>query len=196
MKTKLLLLIGLMVSLVLIFSQLKPQDYPYYKENKNYVVDNNYLIKDVKKLSADDVNSLLKLQTAYGGTLNKNYIVNVINKQNIIRGCLLKANIDWRKYGNINTKVKEILSKYSAKELSPNYYSIQNNQVVTSAVALKENDLTSINRLTVIGANDVTICGEYMKVDRISRLLRITRNPRVLDPKVNVKLDQVLVNYR
>ncbi|CAA7196495.1 hypothetical protein [Chryseobacterium potabilaquae] len=196
MKTKSLFLIGLMVSVILIFSQLKPQDYPFYKENKNYVVDNNHLIKDVKKLSPNDVNSLLKLQRTYGGALNKNYIINVINKQNIIKGCLLKANIDWKKYGDLNVKVKEILSKYSAKELVPNYYSIQNNQVVTDAVMLNEKDITSLNKLTIIGANEVTICGEYMKAQRISRLLRLTRNIRVIDPKVNVKLDQVLVNYR
>ncbi|CAA7386321.1 hypothetical protein [Chryseobacterium fistulae] len=196
MKTKSLFLIGLMVSVILIFSQLKPQDYPFYKENKNYVVDNNHLIKDVKKLSPNDVNSLLKLQRTYGGALNKNYIINVINKQNIIKGCLLKANIDWKKYGDLNVKVKEILSKYSAKELAPNYYSIQNNQVVTDAVMLNEKDIASLNRLTIIGANEVTICGEYMKAQRISRLLRLTRNIRVIDPKVNVKLDQVLVNYR
>ncbi|RNA61042.1 hypothetical protein D1631_03365 [Chryseobacterium nematophagum] len=159
-------------------------------------MDNNHLIKDVKKLSPNDVNSLLKLQRTYGGALNKNYIINVLNKQNIIKGCLLKANIDWKKYGDLNVKVKEILSKYSAKELAPNYYSIQNNQVVTDAVMLNEKDITSLNRLTIIGANEVTICGEYMKAQRISRLLRLTRNIRVIDPKVNVKLDQVLVNYR
>ena len=33
----------------MIFSQLKPQEMSFYKEKGNYIVDNNYILKDVKK---------------------------------------------------------------------------------------------------------------------------------------------------
>lgn len=196
MKTKTLVLIGAVVSIVFIFSQLKPQDYPFYKENKNYVVDSNYLIKDVKKLSPDDVKTLMKFQTTYGRTLGKNYLVNVINRQNILRGCLMKANIDWTKYGNLKDRVQEILAKYGAKELNTNYYSIQNNQVVTNAVLFKDKDLVSLNKLSIKGANEVTICGDYMKSVRISRLLRVTRMDTKFDPRVSVKMSDILAQYK
>ncbi|SEH27260.1 hypothetical protein [Chryseobacterium culicis] len=39
MKTQTLLLIGAIAGLVLIFSQLKPQEMSFYKEKGNYIVD-------------------------------------------------------------------------------------------------------------------------------------------------------------
>jgi hypothetical protein len=95
MKTKTLFLIGTIVGLVIIFSQLKPQEMSFYKEKGNYIVDNNYIIKDVKK-SDEDMKTLVQLQNLHQARLGTNFIVYKINRQYVIRGCLLKANIDWK----------------------------------------------------------------------------------------------------
>jgi len=129
MKTKTLFLIGAIVGLVIIFSQLKPQEMSFYKEKGNYIVDNNYILKDVKRISDEDMKSLLRLQKLHQKSLGTNFIIYKINRQYVIRGCLMKANIDWKKYGDLRAKVEGILKKYEAKELGRDYYAIQNNQV-------------------------------------------------------------------
>ena len=71
--------------------------------------------------------SLLSLQKLHQNSLGTNFIIYKINRQYVIRGCLMKANIDWKKYGDLREKVDGILKKYGAKELGKDYYAIQNN---------------------------------------------------------------------
>lgn len=197
MKTKTLFLIGTIVGLVIIFSQLKPQEMSFYKEKGNYIVDNNYIIKDVKKISDEDMKTLVQLQNLHQARLGTNFIVYKINRQYIIRGCLLKANIDWKKYGDLRTKVDVILKKYGAKELGTDYYSIQNNQFATNAALLSQKDIASLNRLTVRGAEEYTICPPTMGRKNLTNvIIKSVKNNMTIDPKINVRLNSVLVNYK
>ncbi|MFZ4931866.1 hypothetical protein [Chryseobacterium sp. Mn2064] len=197
MKTKTLLLIGVIVGFVIIFSQLKPQEMSFYKDKGNYIVDNNYLIKDVKKISDEDMKTLLSLQKLHQTSLGTNFIIYKVNRQYIIRGCLLKANIDWKKYGDLKTKVDGIIKKYGAKELGTNYYSIQNNQFATNAALLSQKDIASLNKLTVRGADEYTICPPTMGRKNLTNvIMKSVKNNIAIDPKINVKLNSVLVNYK
>ncbi len=197
MKTKTLFLIGTIVGLVIIFSQLKPQEMSFYKEKGNYIVDNNYIIKDVKKISDEDMKTLVQLQNLHQARLGTNFIVYKINRQYVIRGCLLKANIDWKKYGDLRTKVDVILKKYEAKELGTDYYSIQNNQFATNAALLSQKDIASLNKLTVRGAEEYTICPPTMGRKNLTNvIIKSVKNNMTIDPKINVRLNSVLVNYK
>ncbi|KMQ59332.1 hypothetical protein ACM46_19635 [Chryseobacterium angstadtii] len=198
MKTKTLLLIGAIAGLVFFFSRLAPQEMTFYKEKGNYVVDNNYIIKSVKKISDDDLKSLLKLQKDYSTSLGTNFIVYKMNRQYIIRGCLLKANIDWKKYGDLKSKVDGILQKYGAKELTPNYYAIQSNQAVTQAALLTQKDITSLNKLSIRGADEYTICPPLIGRKNLTNvLMKSVRNDiGGIDPKINTRLNNILVNYK
>ncbi|PWN69892.1 hypothetical protein C1631_007700 [Chryseobacterium phosphatilyticum] len=197
MKTKTLFLIGAIVGLVIIFSQLTPQEMSFYKEKGNYIVDNNYMIKDVKKISDDDIKTLLNLQKIHQNGLGTNFIVYKMNRQYIIRGCLMKANIDWKKYGDLRSKVDGILKKYGAKELGNDYYAIQNNQFATNAALLTQRDIASLNKLTVRGADEYTICPPTMGRKNLTYvIMKSVKTNIAIDPKINVKLNNVLVNYK
>ncbi|RQO34161.1 hypothetical protein DBR39_21640 [Chryseobacterium sp. KBW03] len=197
MKTKTLFLIGAIVGLVIIFSQLKPQEMTFYKEKGNYIVDNNYIIKDVKKISDEDMKNLLSLQKLHQNGLGTNFIVYKINRQYIIRGCLIKANIDWKKYGDLRTKVDDILKKYGAKELRTDYYAIQNNQVATNAALLSQKDIASLSKLTIRGAEEYTICPPTMGRKNLTNvIIKSIKANTAIDPRINVKLNNVLVNYK
>ncbi|NIF03824.1 hypothetical protein F3J23_00045 [Chryseobacterium sp. Tr-659] len=197
MKAKTLFLIGAIVGIVIIFSQLKPQEMSFYKEKGNYIVDNNYIIKEVKKISDDDVKTLLRLQNLHQKTLGTNFLVYKINRQYIIRGCFMKANIDWKKYGDLKIRVDEILKKYGAKELGTDYYAIQNNQVATNAALLSQKDIAALGKLTVRGADEYTICPPTMGRKNLTNvIMKSVKNNMTIDPKINVKLNNVLVNYK
>ncbi|PTT29703.1 hypothetical protein DBR28_16335 [Chryseobacterium sp. HMWF028] len=197
MKTKTLFLIGAIVGLVIIFSQLKPQEMSFYKEKGNYIVDNNYILKDVKKISDEDMKNLLSLQKLHQNSLGTNFIIYKINRQYVIRGCLMKANIDWKKYGDLRAKVEEILKKYGAKELGTDYYAIQNNQVATNAALLSQKDIASLSKLTIRGAEEYTICPPTMGRKNLTNvIIKSYKVNTAIDPRINVKLNNVLVNYK
>jgi hypothetical protein len=197
MKTKTLFLIGSIVGLIIIFSQLKPQEMSFYKEKGNYIVDNNYIIKDVKKISDDDMKTLLRLQNLHQTSLGTNFIIYKVNRQYIIRGCLLKANIDWKKYGDLRSKVDVILKKYGAKELGKDYYSIQNNQFATNVALLSQKDIASLGKLTVRGADEYTICPPTMGRKNLTNvIIKSVKSNTGIDPRINVKLNNVLANYK
>jgi hypothetical protein len=195
MKTNTLLLIGLLAGLVIISSQLRPQKMSFYKDNNNYVIDNNHIIKDVKKISDKDIATMIKLQNSYGGILRTNFLVNKINRNWITRGCLMKANLDWSKYGDLKTKVDGILKKYGAKELDKNYYSIHNNQVVTQASLLTQKDLATFDKLSIRGADEYTICPVIGKKN-LNNFIRKNAVNSPVDIKINSKLESVLKQYR
>lgn len=195
MKTNTLFLIGLIAGLVIMSSQLRPQEMSFYKENNNYVIDNNHIIKGVKKISDKDIATMIKLQDSYGVILRTNFLVNKINRNWITKGCLMKADLDWSKYGDLRTKVDGILKKYGAKELSKNYYSIQNNQVVTKASLLAQKDLTTFDKLSIRGADEYTICPVIGKRN-LTNLIRKTTVNSPMDIKINSKLENTLKQYR
>ncbi|MCJ7933521.1 MAG: hypothetical protein MUW56_07760 [Chryseobacterium sp.] len=195
MKTKTLLLMGAIVGLVIIFSQLKPQEMSFYKEKGNYIVDNNYIIKEVKRISDGDMKNLIELQKKHQSSLGTNFIIYKTNRQYIIRGCLIKANIDWKRYGDLRSKVDVILKKYGAQELGADYYAVQNNQVATNAALLSQKDIASLSKLTVRGADEYTICPPG-KRNLTNVIMKSVKNNIGIDPKINVRLNNVLTNYK
>lgn len=197
MKTKTLFLIGVLVAFVTISSQLQPQQMSFYKENGNYLVDRNYLIKDVKKLSDADIATMLELQKKYSGALKTNYIFQTVIRNHITIGCLEKADIDWGRYGDLKLKMDVILKKYGAKELNKGYYSIRNNQIVTNAVMLKQKDITSLSKLSVRGADEYSICPDIIGKKNFTNVIvkAIKGNPGI-DPRINIKLNDVLASYK
>ncbi|WP_129059440.1 hypothetical protein [Chryseobacterium sp. CH1] len=51
--------------------------------------------------------------------MGTNFIIYKINRQYVIRGCLMKANIDWTKYGDLRAKVEGILKNTELKNWVP-----------------------------------------------------------------------------
>jgi hypothetical protein len=87
--------------------------------------------------------------------------------------------------------------KYGAKELGTDYYSIQNNQFATNAALLSQKDIASLNKLTVRGAEEYTICPPTMGRKNLTNvIIKSVKNNMTIDPKINVRLNSVLVNYK
>lgn len=197
MKTNTLFLIGLLAGLVIISSQLRPQKMSFYKENNNYVIDNGYIIKDVKKISNADLSAIIDLQNGYQGKLMKSFVLKTKVRNYINQGCFDILTTDWRKYGDLKVKLDGILSKYQPQELGKNYYSIQNNQIVTNAKLLKSKDIAALNKLTVRGANEYTICPDFQgKLNKKIMIYKSVRGNAIIDPKINLKLNEILANYK
>lgn len=197
MKTNTLILIGVIAGLVIISSQLRPQKMSFYKENNNYVIDNGYIIKDVKKISEADLSAMLELQNTYKGRLIKSFVLQKKIKNYIHQGCFDILTNDWKKYGDLRAKLDDILGKYRPQELGQNYYSIQNNQIVTSAKLLKAKDIASLDKMTIRGANEYSICPDFQgKLTKRIMLYKSVRGNASIDPKVNLKLNEILANYK
>ncbi|MGH2666803.1 hypothetical protein [Flavobacterium sp.] len=221
MKTKTLLLIGTIAFGLLLLSQCKPKKMLVYNEDGNYIVDNNFLIKDTKEMSRTDIDGLIALDKEYekiGGAGFLNYIVHTQNiqhiaqiqriakiqawdhlakftKLNIIhRGCFERADIDWNSFGDIKVRLDKILSKYKYTSLDGNI-GITANKIVINAAKLSEEDMGTFNRLTVVGIDENNICNDYMGTKAFSRLLiRTTRTP--FDENLNQQVINVIKKYQ
>jgi hypothetical protein len=215
MKTKTLLVVGVIAIGLVLFSQRKPQKMLIYNENGNYVVDNNFLIKDAKEMSRADLNGLIALDKEYskiGGVGFLNYIVNTQKIQHISRiqtlqrvtkftrlniidkGCFEIIDIDWKSYGDIKARLDRILSKYKYASLDGNI-GITANKIVVNAAKLSKKEVTNFNKLSVVGIDENNICNDYMGTKAFSRVLtRTTRTP--FDKKLNQQVINVIKQYQ
>lgn len=215
MRTKTLLIIGVIAFGLVLFSQCKPKKMLVYNEDGNYIVDNNFLIKDAKEMSRTDIESLIALDKEYtkiGGTGFLNYIVNTqkiqhiaqiqtwdrvakFTKLNIIhKGCFERADIDWNSFGDIKVRLDKVLSKYQFASLDGNV-AITANKIVVNAAKLSEQDMATFNRLSVVGIDENNICNDYMGTKAFSRLLiRTTRTP--FDENLNQQVINVIKQYQ
>lgn len=215
MKTKTLLVIGVIAVGLVLFSQRKPQKMLIYNENGNYIVDNNFLIKDAKEMSRADLNGLIALDKEYtkiGGAGFLNYIVHTQRIQHITRiktwvhvakftklniihkGCFERADIDWKSYGDIKVRLDKIVSKYKYASLDGNIGIIAN-KIAVNATKLSKKDISTFNRLTIVGIDENNICNDYMGTKAFSRILtRTTRTP--FDQKLNKEVINVIQQYR
>ncbi|TGD57925.1 hypothetical protein [Flavobacterium humi] len=215
MRTKTLLLIGVIALGLVLFSQCKPKKMLVYNEDGNFIVDNNFLIKDAKEMSRTDIESLIALDKEYtkiGGTGFLNYIVNTqriqhiaqiqtwdhvakFTKLNMIhKGCFERADIDWNSFGDIKVRLDKILSKYQFASLDGNV-AITANKIVVNAAKLSEQDMATFNRLSVVGIDENNICNDYMGTKAFSRMLiRTTRTP--FDENLNQQVINVIKQYQ
>nr|WP_315247209.1 hypothetical protein [uncultured Flavobacterium sp.] len=215
MKTKTLLIIGVIAFGLILFSQCKPKKMLIYNENGNYFVDNNFLIKDAKEMSRADIDGLIALDkeyTRFGGSGFLNYIVQTqiiqhvnqiktltrvskIAKLNVIhKGCFDVIDINWNNYGDIKARLDNILSKYEYASLDGNI-GIAGNKIVTKATKLPEQEISTFNKLSVVGIDENNICNDYMGTKAFSRLLmRTTRTP--FDKNLNQQVINVIKQYQ
>ncbi|CAD0007261.1 MULTISPECIES: hypothetical protein [Flavobacterium] len=215
MKTKTLLIIGVIAFGLILFSQCKPKKMLVYNENGNYFVDNNFLIKDAKEMSRADIDGLIALDkeyTKFGGSGFLNYIVQTqiiqhvnqiktltrvskIAKLNVIhKGCFDVIDINWNNYGDIKARLDNILSKYEYASLDGNI-GIAGNKIVTKATKLSEQEISTFNKLSVVGIDENNICNDYMGTKAFSRLLmRTTRTP--FDKNLNQQVINVIKQYQ
>jgi len=215
MKTKTLLIIGVIAFGLILFSQCKPKKMLVYNENGNYFVDNNFLIKDAKEMSRADIDGLIALDkeyTRFGGSGFLNYIVQTqiiqhvnqiktltrvskIAKLNVIhKGCFDVIDINWNNYGDIKARLDNILSKYEYASLDGNI-GIAGNKIVTKATKLSEQEISTFNKLSVVGIDENNICNDYMGTKAFSRLLmRTTRTP--FDKNLNQQVINVIKQYQ
>lgn len=215
MKTKTLLIIGVIAFGLILFSQCKPNKMLVYNEGGNYFVDNNFLIKNVKEMSKADIDGLIALDkeyTKFGGAGFLNYIVHTqriqhinriqnwdrlakFTKLNIIhKGCFERADIDWNSFGDIKVRLDKIVSKYKYVSLDGNI-GIEANKIVIDATKLSEKDVSTLNRLSVAGIDENNICNDYMGTKAFSRVL--TRTTKIaIDKNLNQQVINVIKQYQ
>lgn len=215
MKTKTLLMIGFIAFGLMIFSQCKPKKMLVYNEDGNYIVDNNFLIKNTKEMSKADLESLIALDREYGKIGGLGFIHYIVNTQKIQRinriqawdqltkfthlnlihkGCFERADIDWNMYGDLKVRLDKILNKYQYSSLDGNI-GITANKIVVDAARLSEKDMGTLNGLSVVGLDENNICNDYMGTKAFSRLLmRTTRTP--FDENLNQQVLKVIKQYQ
>ena len=194
----------------------------FFQENGNYVVDNNFIVKSAAPMSSADVQQLISLDTAYAqmtkGTAILTHIADKIhilrvndivqldriariqqidNIQRILdfqKGCLQVAQIDWAQFGDLKTKLDAILNKYKPATLDGNY-SIYNNNIATSVATLDAKAVNTLNELTIRGANEIDICGEYMGPKAFTNVLLRTHGLPIDQARFS-KINKVLAQYK
>jgi hypothetical protein len=181
----------------------------------NYVVDDNHLIKSTSEISPVDMERLLALDSKYADLLRGkaflHYIVNTqqikfltkvryfdkisrINKINFIhKGCFETAQIDWNEFKDLKRQLDRILYKYSPELINGNV-SISNNQIATKAVKIDDNHMSNLFDITKFGYDDANICGDYMGVNRFSRLLNKVNNVGP-NEELTIRLDEIINKY-
>jgi hypothetical protein len=182
----------------------------------NYVVDDNYLIKSTAEISKDDMKKLMLLDKKYAdltkGRTFLHYIVNTqkikvlthiqdfdrisrIQKINFIyRGCFEKAQIDWKEFGDLKSQLDRILEKYSPQLINENI-SITDNQIATKAIRIEDRDMSKMSGMSIYGFDDANICGDYMGVNKFSRLL-YNINSAIPNQDLNIRLNEIIKQYQ
>jgi len=224
MKKESLIIIGCLALGLAILSQCKRGDGKplFYQDNGNYVVDDNFIVKAAAPMSAEDIQQLITLDTAYAGrikgTAMLTYIVNrlqirhidqiaqldrVVRLQQIDKiqrildfqkGCLHAAQIDWAQYGDLKVKLDGIFAKYKPALVDGNY-SIYNNQIATSVLALDAKSISALDKLSIRGMNEIDICGEYLGPKQFSNVLHRNHGLPFEQERFN-KVNALLVQYK
>lgn len=216
MKLKTISLIACLVLGVFILSQCKPRKSLLYNEAGNYLVDGNFLIQSTKEISSGDIEKLLALNKEYAdqikGKAFLSYLVNTqqiqfiqriqnldrisrIQRINFIhKGCFETAQIDWSQFGDLKSQLDEILNKYKPELINGNV-AISNNQIATKAVRMSDKDINTLSKLSVYGLDDANICGDFMGVNKYSRVLFRVNNVAP-DKELQTRLEGVIQQYR
>ncbi|MBF03072.1 MAG: hypothetical protein CMP76_07230 [Flavobacterium sp.] len=187
-----------------------------YNEAGNYLVDGNFLIQSTKEISSGDIEKLLALNKEYAdqikGKAFLSYLVNTqqiqfiqriqnldrisrIQRINFIhKGCFETAQIDWSQFGDLKSQLDEILNKYKPELINGNV-AISNNQIATKAVRMSDKDINTLSKLSIYGLDDANICGDFMGVNKYSRVLFRVNNVAP-DKELQTRLEGVIQQYR
>ncbi len=194
----------------------------FFQEDGNYVVDNNFIVKTAVPMSSADVQQLISLDTAYAKlTKGTAILTHIANKLQILRvaeiaqldrivrlqqidritrildfqkGCLQVAQIDWAQYGDLKAKLDGIFAKYKPATLDGNY-SIYNNNIATAVASLDAKSIGALSGITIRGADEADICGEYMGVKAFTKVLTHSVNSP-FNVKSLAKVNQLLLQYK
>lgn len=225
MKTRTLILIGCLVVTLFTLSYCNDSKKPlFYSEDGNYFVDNNFIVKTTAAISADDVKKLMALDADTSmATLTRGaaFLINTSNVSHILqtsqilhiqqidrltrwqriqrildinRGCFEVQQIDWAKYGDLKARLDGILNKYKPALVNGNI-SISNNQIATSTIELKAEDISQLNKLSIMGADEINICGDYMGPNKYSRVLQVARSVTP-SKELTISLNKILNSYK
>jgi hypothetical protein len=195
----------------------------FYQDNGNFVVSDNYLVQSAMPMAYADIQQLISLDTAYAKlTQGKCFLLTTTTKLQVLKsgqirfldkvtdrkyfdnskyfvdltvGCFEKQQIDWAQYGDLKVRLDAILTKYNPATINGNI-SITNNQIATSAKALKDTDiatLVSMSKISNAGIFGYDICPPDGS-GKINRLMRKVGDG-ILDKNVNVRLENVLQSY-
>jgi hypothetical protein len=222
-KQSFILLSFLAISLVLLAYCTEPTKPLFYTEGGNYIVNDNFLIKSSEPMSANDINQLITLDTAYAKlTKGKCILLTTQRVQNILgirnlnkfdrldnlnrydqvkfivdlnRGCFESQQIDWAQFGDLKTRLDAILDKYKPARIDGNI-SIWANRVATEAVRLDEVSINQLYSATFSGVNEKAICGDYMGPKKLNQLIwRINKSQLEMKPELYSKLQAVLSKF-
>lgn len=224
MKKESLILISCLAITLFTLSYCKSGVKPlFYQEDGNYFVDNNFIVKTTAPMSSEDVQQLLSLNadTSYAKLRRGNgFLLTLARVQQLVqindiarldkiarltrfdriqkildihRGCFELRQIDWAEFGDLKVKLDGILNKYKPALVNGNI-SITNNQIATSAVELKADDIAQLDKMTIAGVDEVDICGDYMGPNKYTRILKTAQTIKP-DKGLEKSLNKILVAY-
>lgn len=224
MKKGTWILLGSLAVILFTLAYCKSQKPLFYEDNGNYFVDNNFIIKKTAEISADDVKQLIELDADPEiAKLTKGvcFLLTTVRVSTILRlnqltkldrvaqltrytqiqrildinkGCFELQQIDWAQFGDLKARLDKILTKYNPATVQGNV-SIVNNQIATSVAELRAEDISQLNALTVIGVDEINICGDYMGPNRYTRLIKSAKTIRP-DEKLTQSLNKILTQYK
>lgn len=221
-KLSVLLMSGLLSVSLIYSSFVQGSKPLFFQENGNYVVNDNYIINKTTKMADEDIKRLFELDKEFAtrvkgkgflyygcfdnmiqrvSTVAKVSRLNALTRvknlsrlntfQQIQQGCFETSNIDWSQFLDLKKNIDEVLTKYKPALINGNI-AISNNMIATNAIQLKSADVERLTSLTVIGANEINICGDYMGKNKFNHILNRVNSAQDLGrlAKVNVILKQ------
>jgi hypothetical protein len=232
MKKESMFLLGLLVVGMIAFTACpSPTKVLFFQQDGNYVVDNNYIMQAATKMSATDIEELVRLDNDYfnktqgkliftttgfiralaqkgetgqvneGGKIIdplKNPILidwkGLLQRLLIHHGCLERNDIEWKQYGDLNTRFDAIIQKYNPAFLDGKVV-IEGDRIVTAAAKISETDASSLSAMTIKGMDESDICNEFGGIKHLNHVLIVSWYLRP-DFQLRDKLNVVLSKYQ
>jgi hypothetical protein len=232
MKKESMFLLGLLVVGMIAFTACPaPTKVLFFQQDGNYVLDNNYILQAATKMSATDIEELVRLDYEfYDKTQGQIILVNsgairnltqlgemsIVNdagkivtglksptaffdwkgwlhKIHLTVGCLDRKDIDWKQYGDLQTRLDVIFKKYNPVLLD-DHYSIQGDRIATAAAKINETDINSLSAITFRGAEEYDKCPDFKgKLQRLTYLTSYHGYPFEVNSRL--KANEILAKY-
>jgi hypothetical protein len=233
MKKESMFLLGLLVVGMIAFTACpSPTKVLFFQQDGNYVVDNNYILQAATKMSATDIEELVRLDYEfYDKTQGQFILVNsgairnltqlgemsIVNdagkivtglksptaffdwkgwlhKIHLTVGCLDRKDIDWKQYGDLQTRLDVIFKKYNPAIID-GHYNIQGDRIATKTVLISAADISTMSDMTKRGADDYSICPEPIGKNKFSYIIHTSRFAG-FDFDLRQKLDVMVGKYK
>jgi hypothetical protein len=221
-KLSVLLMSGLLSVSLIYSSFIQGSKPLFFQENGNYVVNDNYIINKTTKMSDGDIKRLFELDKEFAtrvkgkGFLYYGCFDNMIQRVSAVakvdkfnalsriknlsrltevnqinQGCLDVRDLDWSQFLDLKKNIDEVLTKYNPALINGNI-AINNNMIATNVTQIRSADMSKLSSMTIRGANEVDICGDYMGKRNFSMLINHSHLGQDFSKlgKVNVILKQ------